>query len=152
MKSQNYTSKRHGVVLRRNRQIRRLQLVSWFDSAVFEPLCFLVKLKLETDKLSSEPWPKPLFYSFYPNIRLPQTLPRYFCGHSFHFCRWPRTTIHFRSACANMSIVEMRNAARDAFRIPRRFRKPWFSDRPLPRKLARSFHPVGFHFREVILV
>ena len=36
--------------------------------------------------------------------------------------------IHFRGTSANISIAEMGNVARNAFRVPRRFREPWFSD------------------------
>ena len=39
-----------------------------------------------------------------------------------------RTTIHFRNASENISIVEVRNVAKNAFRCPRRFREPWFAD------------------------
>ena len=36
--------------------------------------------------------------------------------------------IHFRGTSANISIAEIGNVARNAFRVPRRFREPWFSD------------------------
>ena len=71
---------------------------------------------------------KTLVLFLYTNIHLPRTLPRYFRGHSFHFRGRSRTTIHFRSASANISIVEVRNVARNAFRVPRRLHETWFSD------------------------
>ena len=77
-----------------------------------------------------ELWPKPEFYSF---IRtLPRTLPRYFRGLSFHFRGRSRTTIHFRSASANISGMWRETL----FRVPRRFRETWFLPRcrfSLPR-------------------
>ena len=61
-----------------------------------------------------ELWPKPEFFlCLY--IRLPQSLPHYFRGHGFHFRGQSRTTIHFRSASANISIVEIRPGVRNVF-------------------------------------
>ena len=74
-------------------------------------------------------WSKPDRVLFRcTDIRFPRTLPCYFRGHSFHFRGRSRTTIHFRNASENISIVEVRNVAKNAFRCPRRFREPWFAD------------------------
>ena len=47
---------------------------------------------------------------------------------SFHFRGRSCTTIHFHSASANISIVEIRTVVRNVFRVPQRFRQHWFSD------------------------
>ena len=85
-------------------------------------------IQLQVKYIAIELWPKPEFYSFILTIHLPRTLPRCFRGHSFHFRGRSRATIHFRSASANISIVEVRNVARNAFRVLRRLHETWFSD------------------------
>ena len=81
---------------------------AWFQS------CWCVgdhsKVRFKSPRNKSqiliELWPKPLFLFLYTNICLPQTLPPYFRGHSFHNSLPQR----FRELS-----FQIRNVARNAF-------------------------------------
>ena len=111
---------------KREREIDIWDIDIWAYNGVYIYIYIYVYISLSLCEL----WPKPEFYSF---IRtLPRTLPRYFRGLSFHFRGRSRTTIHFRSASANISGMWRETL----FRVPRRFRETWFLPRcrfSLPR-------------------
>ena len=89
-----------------------------------------LRTKIEICLYTKDTWAvaKTWILFLYTNIRLPRSLPHYFRSHSFHFRGRFRATIHFRSASANISILEIKTAVKNVLQVPRRFREHWFSD------------------------